>query len=137
MSLIVEKFKSVSKVAGIDIACTKIGIDFCSVFIAQLENMEYNPYENHYWVVFPHSHKGVIGGLIIHAIPPATHQTVLPWEEWFSLNGELHHHILFPTVNEKCTDEVFITESDRDHPITTLDKRWYFYNDLNLTPVLY
>ncbi len=75
--------------------------------------------------------------IILNALPPEGKLEELFWEEWFVLDGKVHHHIL--SVPEPVSFEKIFQAPDADeiHPPEVLGKRWYEQNYLNMEPVLF
>ena len=48
-------------------------------------------YSNHEWIVIQNSQVGSV----INAVPDMSIADSVPWEEWFLMGGNVHHHILF------------------------------------------
>jgi len=107
-------------------AFNRIGLDFRALFPAV------GPYEAHEWLV-----KSVPRyGTVINAVPPEDRIRSLPWEEWYRLEGRLHHHVLYLEKPPKH-DEIFqAPEHDDIHPPRTLGRSWYVIDDLDMSPVL-
>lgn len=123
-------------IAGIDMACKIMDYPFMDLFIDACSKV-INPYHNYYWCVYTTTDPNVDHGIYIHAIPPIDSSEELPWEEWFVMNGQRHHHVCYKKKNEKTVNVVDILISDKDHPLYTLCKRWYWYIDSDIMPVLY
>jgi len=107
-------------------AFARLGLRFRKLF------PDTGPYEAHEWLVktIPRV------GLIINAVPPDAELGHLPWEEWYKLEGRLHHHVLYLEKPPKH-DEIFqAPEHDDVHPPRTLGKSWYVIEDLDMSPVL-
>lgn len=133
----VDAFEKKLVSAGIEVACNKIGIDFNSTFIKPSIEYQNNPYAEYDLVVFPHSIEGLLGGVVIHAIPLALHKVQFPWEEWFVLNGKQYHQVLYLHKHKNSTHEVFISKSDKDHPVVTRNNKWYYHKASSMTPILF
>ena len=48
-------------------------------------------YSDHQWSVIQNSQVGPV----INAVPDIKIADTVPWEEWFFMDEEIHHHILF------------------------------------------
>jgi hypothetical protein len=112
-----------------------IGIDFQSNFLQVLTNCSHseNPYLNCKWEILPHS---VIPGGVLHCYPIKIEQSKVTWEEWFLMDGEIHHHIL---SNQPFEDEegIWTPEADdQDHPVEVLGRSWHYQNSSDLRPSL-
>jgi len=81
-------------------------------------------YAGHQWVVFENS----VVGTVINAIPPLNQTATIPWEEWFVMDGEMRHHILFTEKNESSTMTWQGPMDDEDHPKPVLGKLWHVHN---------
>ena len=75
--------------------------------------------------------------LILNALPPAGQLEEFFWEEWFILDGKVHHHVL--SIKEPVSFEKIYQAPDADeiHPPEVLGKRWYERDFLNMEPVLF
>jgi len=128
-----EDFKGSLLRAGVDKACEEIGLDFEALFLACAKGMDRNPYQEHKWIVMPHS--AVKKGRVIHAIPPISQCDDVAWEEWFLLEGKLHHNILYTRKHDRCDGEFPGEADDKDHPGIVLGRKWYYYTDPDLVPL--
>ncbi|MEK9763747.1 MAG: hypothetical protein VW729_13785 [Deltaproteobacteria bacterium] len=81
-------------------------------------------YAGHQWIVFENS----VVGTVINAIPPLNLTATIPWEEWFVMDGELRHHILFTEKHENSTMTWEGPMDDQDHPKPVLGKLWHVHN---------
>mgnify|MGYP003339730781 FL=1 len=81
-------------------------------------------YAGHQWVVFENS----VVGTVINAIPPLNQSATIPWEEWFVMDGELRHHILFTVKHESSTMTWEGPIEDEDHPEPVLGRLWHVHN---------
>ena len=120
---------------GVQDFLSKIGIDFELNFIQTMQNctISENPYPNSKWEIISHS---VIPGGVLHCYPIKIEQSKVIWEEWFLLDGEIHHHILSnqPFENE---EGIWTPEADdRDHPVEVLGRSWHYQNSSDLRPFL-
>ncbi len=127
---------SLLQAEGIDKECTALGFDIREVFTFQDgtdEPAERNPYKGYEWVVRKNVPKI---GTIINAVPPDEKMNELPWEEWFVLNGEKIHHVLY-LKQLLHYDEIFEAHhQDGIHPDRTIGKRWYVLYDTNMQAAL-
>jgi len=89
-------------------------------------------YEGHEWLVktIPRV------GLIVNAVPPEAQFRSLPWEEWYKLEGRLHHHVLYLKEPPKYNEIFQAPDHDEVHPPRTLGKNWYVIEDSDMSPVL-
>ena len=104
----------------------ELGLDFQKLFPGPWQ------YESHEWLVktIPRV------GLIINAVPSGAGLHTLPWEEWYGLEGKLHHHVLY-LKKPPQHDEIFDAPAQDDiHPPRTLGKSWYVIDDPDMSPVL-
>ena len=113
----------------------KIGIAFESNFLHTLQNctISEDPYSNFKWAIIPHS---AIPGGVLHCFPIKIKQSKITWEEWFLMDGEIHHHILSnqPFENE---EGIWTPDADdQDHPIEVLGRTWHYQNSSDLIPSL-
>ena len=81
-------------------------------------------YAGHQWIVFENS----VVGTVINAIPPLHLTATIPWEEWFVMDGELRHHILFTEKHESSTMTWEGPIEDEDHPEPVLGRLWHVHN---------
>jgi len=132
MSTLRENFKKMLVKKGVDGACEKMGFNFEDIFF-KVVDLKINEYKDYKWYVWPHSKVGIA----IHAIPPLSESDILPWEEWFVLEGKKIHNILFTKKKDKCDGEFEGTLDDKDHPKEVLGKKWYYYLDSVFTPSLF
>ena len=122
-----EFFRKI-KTSGILDAAKNLGID---------KNEFINPktvqyYEDHEWMVIDNSEVGIV----INAVPDITKTDTIPWEEWFIMENEIHHHVLFSVKHEKSTMTWQGEQDDKDHPKQVLGVLWHVYNDMSITPFL-
>ena len=75
-------------------------------------------------------------GIVINAVPDITKTDTIPWEEWFMMENEIHHHVLFSVKHEKSTMTWQGEQDDKDHPKQVLGVLWHVYNDMSITPFL-
>ncbi len=115
---------------------TSIGIDFKSNFLEPISNTNQitDPYANSIWQIIPHS---LIPQGVLHCFPKVVTAEKVIWEEWFLMDGEIHHHILsnhpFDSAQGIWTPEPI----DTDHPIEVLGLSWHYKNSKDLRPTLY
>ena len=115
---------------------TSIGIDFKSNFLEPISNTNQitDPYANSIWQIIPHS---LIPQGVLHCFPKVVTAEKVIWEEWFLMDGEIHHHILsnypFDSAQGIWTPEPI----DTDHPIEVLGLSWHYKNSKDLKPTLY
>ena len=112
-----------------------IGIDFASQFLETIASceLEENPYYHSKWEIVQHS---LIAGGVLHCYPLEIGTTRVTWEEWFVMDGEIHHHILsnLPFGNEQG---VWTPDADdKDHPIEVLGRSWHYEKSSDLRPSL-
>lgn len=132
MNSIRENFKKALIDAGVDKACEELGFNFEDIFLKNI-NFTDNKYREYKWYVLPHSKVG----LSIHAVPPIAKGDVIPWEEWFVLEGKKIHNILYTKKHQKCDGEFEGSLEDKDHPKEVLGKKWHYYLDSVFTPALF
>ena len=109
-------------------AAKDIGIKseiFTSTKIAEL-------YSNHKWSVIQNSQVGKV----INAVPDISKADSIPWEEWFLMDGNIHHHILFKKKYPKSNMTWEGSLDDKEHPKQVLGILWHVYNEKNLNPYL-
>ena len=75
-------------------------------------------------------------GPVIHAVPPMDKAEEIPWEEWYRLDGQLHHTVLFLGQRAETTGEFVGDAEDLDHPRAVLGRRWFLQNALTPRPYL-
>ena len=113
-----------------------IGINFNTSFFEALSacSQTEDPYTNSIWKIIPHS---VIPAGVLHCYPKKVESSRVNWEEWFLLNGEIHHHILsnFTFASEQGT---WTPEADdQDHPVEVLGLTWHYENLTDFRPALF
>ena len=116
----------------IDRSFSAIGLDFNKLFPEESREKINIAYGDHEWIV-----KTVETiGTVINAVPSDENIDMLPWEEWFMLNGKLTHHVLF--INKPdIYDEIFeAPDQDDVHPPRTLGRKWFVIDDKDMNPVL-
>ena len=109
-------------------AAKDIGINceiFTSTEIAEL-------YSNHEWSVIQNSQVGKV----INAVPDISKADSIPWEEWFLMDGNIHHHILFKKKYPKSNLTWEGSLDDNEHPKQVLGILWHVYNEKNVNPYL-
>jgi hypothetical protein len=117
---------------GIDRRFESLGYDFHKLFPERERSRIQSAYGDYQWLV------KTVGrfGTIINAVPPDDKIDVLPWEEWFVLEGKLTHHVLY-LAEPDSFDEIFDAPAHDDvHPRRTLGKTWYVIDDEDMSPVL-
>ena len=109
-------------------AAKDIGIKseiFTSTKIAEL-------YSNHKWSVIQNSQVGKV----INAVPDISKADSIPWEEWFLMDGNIHHHILFKKKYPRSNMTWEGSLDDKEHPKQVLGILWHVYNEKDLNPYL-
>jgi len=112
-----------------------IGINCTVNFFETLAacNLNQSPFKNSIWEILPHS---AITAGVLHCYPIKVESSRVLWEEWFSLDGEIHHHVLsnlpFKSENGVWTPD----ENDLDHPAEVLGRSWHYENTSDLRPAL-
>jgi hypothetical protein len=129
----VDRFRDKLIEAAVDRACKMMGLDFEETFIRPAEAQQTVPYLEYQWVVAPHSL--VKQGQVIHAMPPARERAEYPWEEWFLLDGTLHHNVLYTKKGPETTGVFEGALDDRDHPLMALGRTWHYFTAPSLIPV--
>ena len=114
---------------------TSIGVDFETQFLRTLAScaLEEDPYNLNKWEVVPHS---LISGGVLHCYPLEIGVARVTWEEWFILDGEIHHHILSNLPFESEQGVWTPDADDKDHPIEVLGRSWHYQNTSDLKPSL-
>lgn len=131
-----EHFRQKLIVAGVDVACEKMGYSFDELFLDFCRGGNI-PYADYYWCVYTTTDVRVKPNIYIHAIPQPDSPEDMPWEEWFVMDGTFHHHVCYPRKMPKTEHIVHISPDDNDHPLYTMDKIWHWYIESDLTPILY
>tara|TARA_B100000686_G_C16362736_1_gene748556 strand:+ start:166 stop:561 length:396 start_codon:yes stop_codon:yes gene_type:complete len=109
-------------------AAKDIGINygiFNSIKIAEF-------YSNHEWSVIQNSQVGKV----INAVPDISKTDSIPWEEWFLMDGIIHHHILFTKKHPKSNMTWVGDLDDKEHPKQVLGILWHVHNEKDLNPYL-
>jgi len=110
-----------------------IGINFKNSFREPLIacNQAANPYLKSLWKIVPHS---LVPDGVLHCYPSEIMSSRVIWEEWFLLDGAIHHHILsnlpFDSQDGTWTPE----PDDKDHPAEVLGLTWHYENLSDLRP---
>ena len=102
-------------------AAKDIGINceiFTSTEIAEV-------YSNQKWSVLQNSQVGKV----INAVPYISKADSIPWEEWFLMDGNIHHHILFKKKYPKSNLTWEGSLDDKEHPKQVLGILWHVYNE--------
>ena len=89
-------------------------------------------YSNHEWIVIQNSQVGSV----INAVPDISIADSVPWEEWFLMSGNVHHHILFKKKYPKSNMTWKGSLEDNEHPKQVLGVLWHVYNEKNINPYL-
>ncbi len=124
LSIFLEKIKN----SNILDTAKDLGIDY--ELFANTEVSEL--YSNHEWIVIQNSQVGPV----INAVPDISICDSVPWEEWFLMEGNLHHHILFKKKHPKSNMTWKGILDDNEHPKQVLGILWHVYNEKNATPFL-
>jgi hypothetical protein len=111
----------------------KIGIDFVEYFVKSIDEHSHhsNPYVDSVWEIWPHSS---IPSGVLHCYPKKVEADGVIWEEWFLLDGEIHHHIL---SNKSFAGAIGIwvpEQGDTDHPAEILNYSWHYEISDDLRP---
>lgn len=67
-----------------------MSFNFEDIFYKNI-NFSKNSYKDHKWYVYPYSKVGIA----VHGVSPISKSDILPWEEWFALEGKKIHNILY------------------------------------------
>ena len=107
-------------------------LDFEKLFPEKIREKVTKMYGKHEWIV-----KNVPRfDTIINAVPSQEKIKEHPWEEWYVLENQIHHHVLY-LIEPSSYDEIFnAPDFDDIHPPRTLGKSWYVINDKDMNPVL-
>jgi hypothetical protein len=132
MDASVEELRQALVGAGVDKICPDIQVDFEEVFLRPAAVKGVNPYAGYSWQVIPHARVKVA----VHAVPPIALADTLPWEEWFVMDGERRHHVLYTAPHTAHDEEWMGALDDTEHPAEVLGRAWYVHRDLDPTPVL-
>jgi len=113
-----------------------IGVNFDKYFIEALDASPLNadPYNDATWEIWPHSQ---IPSGVLHCYPKKVEATGVNWEEWFLMDGEIHHHILSNTKFDRATGIWVPQPGDVDHPVAILDYSWHYEISGDLRPLKY
>ena len=121
-------FEQKLRQAGVDTAALALSLDF-ELFV---QSGMASAYDNHSWIVTHHPQIGPV----INAIPPLSSTDTVPWEEWFRLEGKLHHHILYRVNKPESTETWQGALDDQFHPPQVLGRLWHVHNDSDSEPIL-
>ena len=116
---------------GVRRASADMGLDFGEIFVEGIADP--SRYAGHRWVVMPHSNTQTP---VIHAVPPMDEATEVPWEEWYRLDGKLHHTVLFLRPRPETTGQFSADRTDLDHLRAVLGKQWHLAQATSLKPYL-
>jgi hypothetical protein len=113
-----------------------IGVDFDKYFIEAVNRSSLNvdPYDHATWEIWPHSQ---IPSGVLHCYPKEVKANGVNWEEWFLMDGEIHHHILSNTKFDGATGIWVPQPGDADHPVAILDFSWHYEISEDLRPLKY
>ena len=89
-------------------------------------------YSNHELIVIDNNEVGEV----INVIPIISRADSIPWEEWFIMDDQIHHQVLFTSKHPKSNMTWEGRLGDKDHPKQVLGIIWHLHNDDNLTPYL-
>ena len=89
-------------------------------------------YSDHQWSVIQNSQVGPV----INAVPDIKIADTVPWEEWFLMDEEIHHHILFLKKHPKSSEVWEGSLDDKEHPKQVLGFTWHVFNEKDVTPYL-
>ena len=118
---------------GADRLLAAINVDFEREFLSALAQSPAtsNPYDEYEWVIFKHH---AIQPGVLHAAPLKVSDEPTLWEEWFFVDGEMHHHELRNHAHDG--EEHQWKGNDTEHPDVVLDVQWHYINDKDLRPYL-
>lgn len=116
-------------------ALEELGYDYEEIFGGLPEDLE-AVYASYSWRKITCMKDGIRAHYVIHGIPPKELWKDHPWEEWFFQFDKPHHHVLFTKKQECCNQEIFISETDKEHPQEICGKDWYYYEDESSRPYL-
>lgn len=136
-SALKKEYKDILLESGIEQACLKLGIDFGTIFLTDIDSTDISKYDGYLWEAKPNSLEGLKGGLVIHAVPPLLKIETLPWEEWYVYNDKTCHAILFTQKKDNSEGEATIKDGDKEHPETVSGRTWHFSFDERLNPFLF
>ena len=122
--------KFLEKIKNLNILDTAIDLGINSEIFTTYEIFEL--YSNHEWIVIQNSQVGPV----INAVPDISIAESVPWEEWFLLGDNLHHHILFKKKHPKSNMTWKGSIGDNEHPKKVLGILWHLYNEKNVNPYL-
>ena len=90
------------RLARIDVAADRLGLDFMRTFIDPLQTEVQQIYSNYRWAVIPHILAD--DGPVIYALPPVDSSHVWPWESWYT-DGQipLIHHVHYTFEKRNTT----------------------------------
>jgi hypothetical protein len=113
-----------------------LGVDFDKYFVEAVNksNLSVDPYDDATWEIWPHSQ---IPSGVLHCFPKKVEASGVNWEEWFLMDGEIHHHILSNKKFDGATGIWVPQPGDADHPIAILDYSWHYEISENLRPLKY
>lgn len=133
---VMKTYKETLMKSGIEQACVKLDLNFYEVFLQSIVDSETKQYEGYSWEAIYNSTTGLKEAIVIHAAPPLPKINDYPWEEWYVLDGQAHHAILYTKKKKKNDGEVIIKNNDKEHPESVKGKKWYFFFEKDLRPLL-
>jgi len=126
----VATLKELLKQQKVDETMQRLGLKMEEIF-GGLDDLQDNPYRYHSWLV-----KENHGFLVVNAIPEKSAQDHLFWEEWYTYQGELHHHILTLWKPYKHHEVFQAPDSDDIHPPQCFSQTWYVIEDTDMRALL-
>lgn len=121
--------------SGIKKALEELGYNYETIF-GNLTPEQEAVYASYSWQKVTCMKDGIRAHYVIHGVPSKELLAENPWEEWFFQFDKPHHHVLFTKNQERCDQEIFISEDDAEHPKEICGKTWYYYEDTNSQPYL-
>jgi hypothetical protein len=113
-----------------------LGVDFDKFFIEAVNKsqLSVDPYDDATWEIWSHSE---IPSGVLHCFPKKVEASGVNWEEWFLMDGEIHHHILSNKEFDDATGIWVPQPGDADHPLEILDYSWHYEISDDLRPLKY
>ena len=121
--------------AGLDVFFEKLGWSFEELMLAPADKAV-DCYEGYRWMLLDNRAPIIAHGKVAFAIPPVEKADVLPWEEWFIMNGKAYHQVFYLYAHPKCNAQWTAPDEDDQHPEQILGQTWNYYVDEDLRPAL-
>jgi hypothetical protein len=120
------------KARGVDKALVSFRTDLMDLFQKYITRGTIHSYDHHEWEV----REDPLRGQVVNAVPRKAMIEELPWEEWLSKDGKVHHRVLSLKRPSRYDDVFVAPDQDDTRPTAVLGRTWYVVNDPDLSPLL-